>query len=77
MHENMIEIPWQNLPEATLQRLLAEIVTRDGTDYGDRERSEHSRVEEAQCNLREGRAVLVWNSETESASLVDRRSISG
>lgn len=67
----MIEIPWQKLPEDTLSRLLEEIVTRDGTDYGVRERTVEERLQEARTSLRENRAVLAWDEDSESASLVD------
>jgi uncharacterized protein YheU (UPF0270 family) len=68
----MIEIPWQNLPEETLSRMLEEIVTRDGTDYGAQERPVSARLEEAKTSLREGKALLTWDEESESASLIDR-----
>jgi len=68
----MIEIPWQSLTEETLSRLLEEIVTRDGTDYGEQESPLLARLEEAKTSLRTGRAVLTWDQELESASLIGR-----
>lgn len=67
----MIEIPWRNLPEETLFRLLEEIVTRDGTDYGEQEKSVETRLKQAQSSLQQGRAVLVWDQDSETASLVN------
>lgn len=57
--------------------MLEEIVTRDGTDYGATEKPVSVRLEEAMNSLREGRALLAWDEESESASLVDRSQVSG
>lgn len=65
-----MQIPWQSLSSATLNTLLAEIVTRDGTDYGAAEKSTEQKVTYARNQLQSGHAVLLWNSELESASLV-------
>jgi len=72
----MIEIPWQNVAADTLNLLLEEIVTRDGTDYGVVEKTVAQRLEEARTSLQKGRAMLVWDETTESASLVERRALS-
>lgn len=69
----MIEIPWSNLEAATLRRMLEEIVTRDGTDYGAVEVDIGRRIEQAMQALRQGRAQLVWDEATETASLLERR----
>lgn len=73
----MIEIPWEKVPEQTLTHILEEIVTRDGTDYGAVEKSVATRVEQARSSLQKGRAVLAWDEETESASLIERQKPSG
>lgn len=73
----MIEIPWQSLDPETLEALLEEIVTRDGTDYGAKELSKEQKTVEARHNLEAGRAVLVWDEATETSSLIDRRDFSG
>jgi len=65
-----VEIPWQELDSETLDRMLSELVTRDGTDYGARERTTEEKVENARKALAAGRALLYWNEELESASLV-------
>jgi uncharacterized protein YheU (UPF0270 family) len=68
----MITVPWQSLEVETLDSLLEEIVTRDGTDYGIAEKSTTEKLTRARNQLRSGFAVLVWNPESESASLVSR-----
>ncbi len=71
MQSDATEIPWQSLERETLERLLAEIVTRDGTDYGAVERTTEAKVEAALRSLRSNRARLYWHSDTETAALVD------
>ena len=65
-----MHIPWESIEEATLERLLAEIVTRDGTDYGLVEHSTAAKVRAARKALEQGRAQLHWDEESETAALV-------
>ena len=70
-----MEIPWQEMDQQTLMRLLSELVTRDGTDYGRVEVSTDAKVNKVLSQLKSGSAVLLWNEETESASLVSREAL--
>lgn len=65
-----MKIPWQSVNTETLDSLLEEIVTRDGTDYGAIEKSTEQKVTFARNQLKSGYAVLFWNSEIESATLL-------
>ena len=67
-----MRIPWQELSAETLDVLLEEIVTRDGTDYGRSEKSVLEKVTHARNQLKAGYAVILWDSEMESASLVSK-----
>ena len=66
----MILVPWRSLSPETLDNLLGEIVTRDGTDYGAIEKSTLSKLTRARNQLEAGHAVILWDPKTESASLV-------
>jgi uncharacterized protein YheU (UPF0270 family) len=68
-----LDIPWQKLEEPTLRSLVEEFVTRDGTDYGSREASHESKVEQVLRMLREGRVKVVFDAETESCDLREVR----
>ena len=63
-------IPWQELDSETLDRLLSEIVTRDGTDYGLHETSTAAKIRHAIKSLRLGHAQLHWDEESETAALL-------
>jgi len=71
-----MEIPWQELEPDTLRRLLSEIVTRDGTDYGLIEKSTAEKIEVARKALQTGRARLFWDEETGTAALLDKEQVS-
>jgi uncharacterized protein len=64
-------VPWQDIPVDTLQNMLEEFVSRDGTDYGEREIALATRVEQVRELLRKGRVVIWFDDATESISLFD------
>lgn len=67
-----LEIPWQKLSPEALQGLLEELVTRDGTDYGEVEFSTEQKVEHLRTALEKNRATIAFSPETESWSIVSR-----
>ena len=70
MSDEPVSIPWDSLEEETLERLLSEIVTRDGTDYGAVETPTEARIQRALKDLQRGRATLFWDPETETTALL-------
>ena len=65
-------VPWDAVPAENLERLLEEFVTRDGTDYGEQEVPVSTRVEQVRIALRNGDAVIWFDSATESISILSR-----
>ena len=63
-------IPIDSLEKEMLEGLLTEIVTRDGTDYGEVELATEQKVQNAIRGLQSGRMKLLWDVESESASLL-------
>lgn len=63
-------IPHQDMPRETLARLLEEIATRDGTDYGAAEYSLEAKVKHLQTALTGKNAVLWFDQETESCAII-------
>jgi len=72
-----MHIPWDTLDSETLTRLLTEIVTRDGTDYGMHETSTETKVNAALKSLQNGSAQLFWDTESETSALIPIEQISG
>ena len=70
-------IPEDSLDKELLERLLEEIVTRDGTDYGEIELSTEQKVKNALNGLKTGQTKLFWDADTESASLISKEQAKG
>ena len=68
-----MEIPFAALAPDTLRRLIEEFVTRDGTDNGDLDHSLEERVLAVRRQLEKAEAVIGFDPETESCSIVERR----
>ena len=64
-----MDIPHDRLPPDVLHALVEEFVTRDGTDYGEREASLETKIEHVMKLLRSGRITVVFDPETESCDL--------
>jgi len=67
-----VEIPHGELDRNTLRRLVEEYVTRDGTDYGSRERTLEEKVEDVLRQLHRGEVRVVFDPDTETTNLVPR-----
>lgn len=65
-------VPWDQVNQETLTSLLEEFVTRDGTDYGEREMSVASRVAQAMGQLKRGDVVIWFDAVTESVTLMTK-----
>lgn len=63
-------IPWQQVPAATLDNLLQEYASRDGTDYGNVETTLADKVEQLKQQLIKGKVVIVYSELHESVNLM-------
>ena len=63
-------IPWQELEVATLENLIETFVLREGTDYGEQERSLEQKVADVRRQLERGDVVLVWSELHESVNIM-------
>lgn len=67
-----MKIPPSALDPATLQSLIEEFVSRDGTDYGVTEVSLTTRVDQVQRQLAAGLVVIWYDPESETCTLLPR-----
>jgi uncharacterized protein YheU (UPF0270 family) len=67
-----IEVPCERLPVDTLESLLEEYASRDGTDYGIVERSLAEKVAALRTQLLERSLVLLYDGASEQWDLVPR-----
>lgn len=64
-------IDYRQLEPDTLHNLLEEIVTRDGTDYGESELSVSEKIANAMQLLQNGSCAIAFDADSETCSLID------
>jgi len=70
-----VRIPHKALAPDTLRNLVEEFVTREGTDYGEREFSLDDKVAQVLRQLEEGKVVLLYDPATTSCQLEIRERV--
>ena len=70
-------IPWHDLDPETLDNLIEIFVLREGTDYGEHERSLADKVADVKQQLKSGEAVLVWSELHETVNIMPRKQFHG
>lgn len=65
-----MKIPYEQLDPDTLQAVVEEFVTRDGTDYGEEETLLEEKSAQVLEQLRTGKVVLVFDEETNSCNIL-------
>ena len=65
-------VPWRDIDAVTLDNLIEEFVTRDGTDYGEQEIATTTKVEQVRRQLHKGEAAVVFDDVTESIAIMTR-----
>lgn len=65
-------IPHTDLDESTLQALLEEFVTRDGTDYGEHEVPTEIKRQQVMQQLEQKEIVIVYSELHESCTLMTK-----
>ena len=65
-------IPWKELDTEILTSVIEAFVLREGTDYGEQERSLEQKVEDVRRQLKSGDVVLVWSELHETLNIMPR-----
>lgn len=66
-------IPWQDVSPETLENLIETFVLREGTDYGEHERSLEDKVADVRRQLERGDVVLVWSELHETVNIMPKK----
>lgn len=74
--DNLVEIPWDALEPATLDALVEEFVTRDGTDYGEQEASLAQKVSQVIAGIKRKDYVILFDTEQDSVHILTRQQFS-
>lgn len=70
--EGFVEVPYDQLAPETLHKVIEDLVTRDGTDYGDVEKTLEQKAAALLKLLEHGEAKLVVDLATETIGLMTR-----
>lgn len=70
-----MEIPYEKLNPDTLDALIQELVTRDGTDYGDKEVPVEDKINQVKAQLKSGKAVITYDEQTETCNILLKDSL--
>ncbi|MDX7992725.1 YheU family protein [Xenorhabdus sp. Reich] len=65
-------IPWQQLEADTLYTLIESFVLREGTDYGEQEKTLEQKVQDVKRQLERGEVLLVWSELHETVNIVPK-----
>lgn len=65
-------IPWQQLTNEVLDNAIEAFVLREGTDYGEQERTLAEKVADVRRQLKSGDAVLMWSELHETLNIIPR-----
>lgn len=68
-------IPWQQIEPDTLKNIIEAFVLREGTDYGEHERTLDEKVDDIRRQLERGDLVLVWSELHETINIMPRAAL--
>lgn len=68
-------IPWQDIAPDTLDNLIEHFVLREGTDYGEHEKTLEQKVQHVRQQLAQGEAVVMFSELHESVDIKLRRDL--
>ncbi len=68
--EDGVDVPFEQIPEATLEKLIQEFVMREGTDYGANEVSLPKKIQDIRTQLEKKKLKIVFDLNTETCSIV-------
>jgi uncharacterized protein YheU (UPF0270 family) len=71
--ENFVDIPIERLSPEILRAIIEEFVTREGTDYGDRQFTLDEKVSHIRRALEGGQARVVYDPASDSTTILERR----
>lgn len=71
--ERFVLVDFRDLSAEALRGLIEELVTREGTDYGPREKDLDDKVRDVERQLASGEAEILYDVVDERANIVPKR----
>ena len=69
---SIIRILYNQLRPETLESVIEEFVTRDGTDYGGAEISLERKIDQVKRRLKSGQAVILFDESTKTCNIFSK-----
>jgi len=69
---SIIRILYHQLRPETLESVIEEFVTRDGTDYGGTEVSLERKIDQIKRQLKSGQAVILFDESTKTCNIFSK-----
>ncbi len=70
--ENKMIIPWKQIEPDTLRNLIESFVLREGTDYGESEKTLEQKVQDVKRQLERNEVILVWSELHETVNIMPK-----
>lgn len=70
--EQPVEVPYGDIPDATLRAIVEDFCTRDGTDYGQSELSLEQKATILMGQLKRGEARILFEATSQTLRIVTR-----
>ena len=68
-----VPIPYQELSAEALRGVIESFVLREGTDYGQHEKTFESKIDDVMRQLMRGEAEILWDPASETVQFVPGR----
>ena len=68
-----MNIPYDAISPSALRGLIEELITREGTEHGDRDVPLETKVLQVMSQLKLGTAVILYDPETEGCGILPAR----
>ncbi|HJN52272.1 MAG: YheU family protein [Pseudomonadales bacterium] len=65
-----MRIPHDQLSAQALNGIIEEFITREGTDYGQRETPLEEKIRQIKAQIDRGEVIILYDSESQSCNLV-------
>jgi|TARA_Y100000310_G_scaffold343671_1_gene452393 hypothetical protein len=70
-----MRIPHDQLSTEALNGIIEEFITREGTDYGQREALLEEKARQIRAQIARGEVIIVYDADSQSCNLVPRNKL--
>ncbi len=67
-----VKIDYKELSDDALNGVIEEFVSRDGTDYGEKEVTHEAKINQVMNQLKQKKAIIVFDHETQSCTILHK-----